>query len=235
MSDCIFWIATDSYCHDAIQSAESVANRMPDYPRLIFTPTSFKSLMFNEVIPLPGRQFSLWYLDFTSYMLFALLYLRNLGYKKALYLDTDTYMVEPVPEIFKMLDHFDVLSTIAPARQISPTQAQVPECLAEYNTGVLAFSTVKVEQLFRLWFSIYKSNPGIYGENDQAPLREAIWLSPAVKPYVLPLEYNCRFGFGGQAAGKIKILHGRSNNMKQLAENINKDTGIRGWRRGDYE
>ena len=231
MTDCIFWIATKDHFQECVQSSESVKHCMPYHPRILLTPDDFNHSAFTHITKIPLRQYPLWYLDFVNYMNLAL---NLLDYDKFLFLDTDTYMIEPVPEVFNILDRFDIVSTIAPGRIISPTQADIPECFAEYNTGVLAFRKNTCTTLFRVWLNIYKSNPGLYGENDQAPLREAIFMLP-VRPYVLPLEYNCRFGFGGQAAGNIKILHGRSDNIKALAENINKDTGIRGWRRGDFE
>lgn len=214
--EAVFWIASPDHHHEARQSMASVARCMPDLPQTLFD--------------VRERQHSLWYLDYVRLMNEAL----KLPYDRLLFLDTDTYMIEPVPEIFEILDWFDIASTIAPARVISPTSFYIPASFAEYNTGVLAFqNSAATKTLFWLWYETYKDNPDLYGENDQAPLREAIWKWSG-RPYVLPFEYNCRFGFGGQAAGPIKILHGRSNDMAGLAARINSDTGIRGWRRGDF-
>lgn len=217
----IFWIATPGYAHEVKASQRTVTRHMPGIPR--------ETLIAGD--NLPGRKHSLWYLDFVYYMNEAL----RLPCDRLLYLDTDIHMAAPVGEIFDILDRFDIVSTIAPARIISPTSIPIPETLAEWNTGVLAFrNNEAVRRLFRSWYSIYCLAPDLYGENDQAPLREALWQWDG-RPYVMPQEYNCRFGFGGQAAGTIKILHGRSANMAGLAENINKNTGIRSWRRGDYQ
>jgi hypothetical protein len=220
MTNAAFWIITAQYKNEVRQSMVSVYKAMPDLPRHL--------LVADE--DLPPRQYDLWYLDFVNYMNLIL----TLGVDKVLFLDSDTYMCTPVPEIFDILDRFDIVSTIAPARVISPTSRAVPATFAEYNTGVLAFrNNDRVKELFRSWFELYKQHPDLYGENDQAPLREAMWQWDG-RPYVLPQEYNCRFGFGGQAAGMIKILHGRSGNMSALAKAINDNQGIRGWRRGDF-
>jgi hypothetical protein len=218
MTNAIFWIATESHIHEAKQSAQSVARQMPDVDRILFTDSSIESDLFTGYCFLPTQKpHSLWYLNFVSFMNDAIRLLDK--YTKLLYLDTDTYMVHPVPEIFDLLDYFDIASTHAPARQISPTLTDVPNA--------------KVRDLFAEWLNTYRQNPSLYGENDQAPLRECL-LNWNGRSYVMPPEYNCRFGFGGQAAGLIKILHGRSDNMSALAERINADKGIRGWRRGDF-
>lgn len=217
MTNAALWIADENYRAEMQQSMASVARCMPDLHRI--------PIMVTE------RLHRLWYLDYVRLMNEAL----KLPYDRFLFLDTDTYMVEPVPEIFEILDIFDIASTIAPARVISPTLLNIPASFAEYNTGVLVFqNNERIEDLFKDWYLFYQDNQELYGENDQAPLREAIWNSSDALPYVLPFEYNCRFGFGGQAAGPIKILHGRSNDMAGLAARINQDTGIRGWRRGDF-
>lgn len=232
MTNAIFWIANgERYAGEAEKSAESVARQMPDTPRILLCPDTVYVHNFTHTVRLPARSHSLWYVDFVAYMNQALGLLK---YDKLLYLDTDTWMCAPVGEVFDLLDRFDIASTHAPARTISPTSEPVPACFAEYNTGVLAFNNSKmIKQIFAAWLKTYLKDPALYGENDQAPLREVLW--GWVWAYVLPPEYNCRFGFGGQAAGMIKILHGRSNDIAALARRINDDQGIRGWRRGDFE
>lgn len=234
MSNCFFWIVSgERYWREAIKSVESVKQHMPDTKTAVLaTNFDYGSAHFDITHKMPPRQYNQWYLDFTNYMNMALDLLQE--YDKLVYLDDDTYMCAPVPELFELLDMFQIASTHAPARTISPTIRKIPECFAEFNTGVFAFrNNYMVKRLFKLWFEAYLSNAELYGENDQAPLREVLYNWDG-KQYVLPMEYNCRFGFGGQVAGKIKILHGRSDNMPLLANKINENEGIRGWRRGDF-
>lgn len=235
MSNAFFWIASsERYVLEAVQSVKSVRQHMPNVKTaILLTGFDYGAAHFDITHKLPPRQYELWYIDFVNYMNIALDILSN--FDKLVYLDDDTYMCAPVPELFELLDQFQVASTHAPARTISPTFKRVPGCFAEFNTGVFAFrNNYVVKQLFVSWLETYKANPGLYGENDQAPLRECLYYWDG-KQYVLPIEYNCRFGFGGQASGKVKILHGRSDNMPQLAININENEGIRGWRRGDFK
>lgn len=230
-SKAVFWVATKSHFHEVKQSAQSVAAQMPELPRYLLTPDTDHFDGIDFVVRMPGCSHSKWYLDFVAWMGLAF---DNIEADYLLYLDTDTYMAHPVPEVFNLLDHFDLASVIAPARQISYTVGYIPACFAEFNTGVLAFRNCdQVRELFAEWLRVYEDNPDLYGENDQGPLREVLLDWPG-RFWAMSPEYNCRFGFGGQAAGLIKILHGRSDDMAGLAQRINADTGIRGWRRGDF-
>lgn len=237
MSKVFIWISSsDYYNSEAIKSAQSVRDCMPTTDCLLFTTNTHSTGDFvGAVIELKPRQYNLWYLDFVNYLTSTLPRLSNLGYDKVVYLDTDTYMCAPVPEIFDLLNTFELASVYAPARRISHTVEKISDCFPEFNTGVLAFKINEaVLELFDSWLEIYEAYPDLYGENDQAPLREVLYHWGG-RFCAMPIEYNCRFGFGGQARGQIKILHGRSDNMAALARDINASDEIRGWRRGDFK
>lgn len=230
----IYWIATRGYENELQQSVLSVVRNMPNIPRYLFSPHNLNITGITHFELLPPRSRSLWYIDFTDYMGMAAEYLSH--HSQLLYLDVDTYVCVDCSEIFDTLQRFDIATTIAPARTISLTSRYVPPTFAEFNTGVLVYRNNPItRELFAQWLEVYQANPDLYGENDQAPLREVLWANRDFHVGTLPFEYNCRFGFGGQAAGQIKILHGRSGNLERLAQNINADSGIRGWRRGDFE
>lgn len=231
MTNAAFWIATSNYMREVVPSARSVERQMPaDLHRILFSDGGNHDVFHNRFAI--TRQHSLWYLDFVQMMNEAI---QTLDYDRLLYLDTDTFVAHPVPEIFDLLDYFDLLSVHAPARRISYTTRYIPDCFPEFNTGVLAFrNNAQVRELFANWLKMYQANPDLYGENDQAPLRECLLEWPG-RFWAMPTEYNCRFGFGGQARGLIKILHGRSDDMASLAEQINSSIEIRGWRRGDFK
>lgn len=233
MSKAIFWIATEDYITEADQSALSVKQCMPDVERILLLsdnrysdPDFYNSLPdrltgFDVVSALTVRSNKPYFQDFVWWLNQSLDILEK--YEKLLYLDTDIYMAHPVYEMFDLLDKFDLASTHAPARIIFDTQSEVPECFTELNTGVTAFrNNSDIRQLFHRWLELYTDDY----ENDQTPLRQALW-ELGTKHYVMSPEYNLRFNSGAQVTGLVKLFHGRHKNLKQLVNKINSSKKIR--------
>jgi hypothetical protein len=153
---------------------------------------------------------------------------------KILYFDTDTYIVAPIYELYGLLDKYDVVGAHAPARftQIfQPMPIEIPDAFPELNIGMLAFRNNEiVKELFADWSQ--KQASGQYGNNDQRSLRAALWESDA-KLYVVPPEYNFRFGFGGFVGRKAKVLHGRSENIDTLVRKVSVPGAMVTWKRGE--
>lgn len=211
MTNAIFWIATEDYIQEANQSALSVKECMPDVDQYLLV----------SGLELPTRQYSKYYMNFVYWLNLSLDILGQ--YDKLLYLDTDIYMAHPIYDIFHLLDKFDLASTHAPARIIFDTQSSVPDCFTELNTGVLAFNNnSNIRQLFHRWLELYTDDY----ENDQTPLRQALW-ELGTSHYVMPPEYNLRFNSGAQVTGDVKLFHGRNKNLRQLVDKINSSKKIR--------
>lgn len=225
MTNAIFWIATEDYLIEANQSALSVKECMPDVDiALLISPTWITPehiRIFNKARTLSARKYKNYYRDFVWWLNLSLDILSN--YDKLLYLDTDIYMAYPIYEIFHLLDKFDLASTHAPARIIFDTQSSVPDCFTELNTGVLAFNNnPNIRQLFHRWLELYTDDY----ENDQTPLRQALW-ELGTSHYVMPPEYNLRFNSGAQVTGDVKIFHGRNKDLMKLVGKINSSKKIR--------
>lgn len=149
--------------------------------------------------------------------------------ERLLYLDSDTYVIDPVPELWELLERFDLAAAHAPGRQTAPTVERIPETFPEFNIGVIAQrNNGPVKRLWRDVLGRITTHFDNYGNNDQAPLREALWNNQEVRLAVLPPEYNCRFNFGTFVTGRVKILHGRGD-FARVAASLNAQVGMRTW------
>jgi hypothetical protein len=82
------------------------------------------------------------------------------------------------------------------------------------------------------WYARYAEDPQRYNNNDQGPLRQVLWENN-VKLAVLPPEYNMRWGFGGFAKYKVKVLHGQTHDYEGVCHRLNeRGAKFRGWDRG---
>lgn len=211
------WIITQDYAEEMRVSAMSVEKRMPGVKTVIVWSTP------------ENREHKEWFVE--SVRLLDE-YLKNVpDDTRLLWLDSDTYMVEPVPELLEMLDNglFDLAMAHAPGRRTAPTAHPVPDCFPEFNIGVCAMKVS--ERVRKLWEEVYRRQtnwPEVFGDNDQAPLRESLYNSPNLRVATLPQEYNCRFNFGCQVRDRVKILHGRgrpwtAQALDAIAAEINLD------------
>lgn len=224
MTKSVVWIASgEKYINEVIISALSVKKHNPELSRVLCTPNKNVRFVkpFTEIITLPERQYDLWFLDCTSYMLDIF----DSTSEQVLLLDTDTYVCDDLSDFFTALDRFDIVGTHAPGRETAPTIHNVPASFPELHIGALAFNkNYTIHKLFATWLKFYQDNQNIYKENDQAPLRDALWHYQGAKVYAMPSEFCFRFPFGGLVRGKVKVLHGRSNmSYKQIEEMVNKE------------
>lgn len=211
------WIAHGKeYSGEAGRSSKRVRQVMPEVKTEFFAPVE--------------PHHSEWFIEQTRCLLEMLARWIPDG-EKVLWLDSDTYMVEPVPELFEMLDNYELALAHAPGHHTAPTLKPLPDCFPECNIGVIAM--VNSQPIRELWQQVYwrqVNHPEVYGDNDQAALREELW-DRRWRFAVLPSEYNCRFNFGCQVRDRVKILHGRPPpgiTYEEIAASINE-----GYQEGD--
>ncbi len=217
MRKAAIWLADEGHQHEVIHSMESVRAVMPELE------------LINTVVPHTQK---LWYADW----IIALIASLDRPVDQFVFFDSDVYALKPFGDIFEVLDHYDLTSTHAPARQTTdmPADVYVPDAFCEFNTGVFGYCNRPiVKALFLRWLDTLVQYSHISGDNDQSALRIALWEYQEPRVWVMPPEYNCRFGFGGFAAGEVKILHGRGN-LQAIAGHINRNTQMRTWERGFY-
>lgn len=146
-----------------------------------------------------------------------------------LYLDADTWLVEPVPELFDVLQRFHMAMSIDDYREVYPVDC--PAAFPEFNGGVMAYRSEKpVLKFFEDWATRfrkhYKERDGVsHAEvgffHSQPSMREALYHS-VLRIAPLPREYNWRGT--GYVHRKVKIVHKRPN-PEEEAELINRDEG----------
>ena len=228
MSEALLWVACgDKYVAEARVSAVYARRAMPDIARVLVTNKGVHDGVFTRVVVSP-RKLDPWYLDSTRYHNLAL----DLPYDRISALDSDAYIVHPVYDLFEMLDRFDFMGVHEGPRRTARTVSPVPDPFAEFNIGVLAYrNNAVVKALFADWLNLYRGRVDVYGNNDQASLREAVWRARDLRIYVLSSEYNCRFHFGTWVSKEVKILHGRSGDLAKVERAENKRPGrMRAWR-----
>lgn len=212
---------------EAHASAEYPKQAMPDVDRVLVTDRCIPDTgTFTRIVVSP-RELEPWYLDSTRYHNLAL----ELPHDRFISLDSDAYVVHPVYDLFEMLDQFDFMGVHEGPRWTARTVEPIPEPFSEFNIGMLAYrNNAVVRAMFADWLDLYKGHVDVYGNNDQAPLREAAWRAHDLRIYVLSSEYNCRFHFGTWVSREVKILHGRSKDLGKVERKINKRKGrMRAW------
>ena len=135
----------------------------------------------------------------------------TLPFTRTLFLDTDVELLQPVEDLFRLLEAVDLVGCHAPVRWAQWADPQVPEGFCELNSGVLGLCrSPRVRRLIRTWLTTY-DQAGV--PFDQAALRSALWqgCQRGLRLWVLPAEYNLRTT-KPWIAGKrmaVKIVHGR--------------------------
>lgn len=200
----------DKFIQEAIISASSFKKLHAGIPIALITNKTFETELFDLVIeskfdPIPLR---------------GKAKLVGLSpFEKTLYVDSDTYFVENIEEIFELLKKFDFLLTHAPMRY--RFEINVPDAFPDFNGGLIAFRKSDATQVaLKNWVVNFDE---LNFSCDQPSLRKTIFDSTC-RFYVLPPEYNYRTWLPGFIGGnsKVKILHGRTNNFKAIAQELNK-------------
>ena len=233
LSAAAIWIARgQSYIDEAFRSAQQFQSQNPSIQCVLFTPTPL------ERTGVFARTFVFDYDDADPfYFNLVRVYQSILDVAdRIIVLDTDTYCCYPVDEVFTLLERFDFLGVHAPGRHTTGSIHDLPDAFPELNVGFLAFnSNDSTRSLFANWLRLYIDNRNTYHNNDQGPLRDALWEWDG-SFYVMPIEFNFKFGFGGSIRSPVRILHGRSYNLKEIAAAVNKHTNaFRAYRCGDLK
>lgn len=217
----VYVAAGDKYVREAVISAHSLRQHMPDAHITLFSTDDTSHDVFDEVILFESCGVGL--RDRT-------LCLQRSPYERTLFLDSDTYVCDDVSDLFDLLDRFDMASTHAPNRR-NVAQEGVPASFPQFNLGLFVFRKSEVmNALFADWLRRYDAEDIAPGQRhlSQPSFRIAVYHSP-VRFALLTPEYNCRFYDSGYLEGPVKILHGHASaeQLAQIASAFNRYTGQR--------
>lgn len=234
----IFIAGGQSYCEDAIESRESIRRNNHGIPCILASDFRGGANMgYDEFLQLSPRQYpNLWYLDSTRYCLEAFEKLQD-RFDSLLYLDTDVYCDDNIKDFLRLAERFDISLSHGVMRHTTGRVGNIPDAFPEHEIGVMLVQTNEhVHNLFKDWLELYKAHIDVYGDNDQGPLRDAIWMNKLINMYVFPEEFHARWGFGCCVVSKVKFLHSRSPGYpnSKAAKEINSTGGRRLFRPGGY-
>ncbi len=224
----LLYVATGQpHASECRRSARSAKARMPDLPISVWTdrPNGFVTGCFDSVHVLKDRTHS--YLD-------KIIPLERTDFAKTIFVDTDTFFLHPVHDVFELLDHFELAYTHEVWRihyWKEPVADPIPPCFPEINTGVFAYRrSPRVFRFFRKWLQIYRDQLGadVPPDHDQPAFRQALYDSD-LRSVVLPPEYNSRSSYPMFKGGgcPVKILHGRDPSLTRAIKGVNRHDGIR--------
>ena len=222
----IIYIATGrKYVDEALISARSARKHMPDIPIAFFSDLGADEIDAADTV---DSIFQLAVVDHSCRD--KIRPLMATPYEKTLFLDTDTFICEPLYDVFDMLDRFDIALSQAPDRY-QYHLPDLPKCFTEFNSGVIAYrKNQKTTELLAAWedtfFKMLREDEGSY--RDQHSLRDALYRSD-VQLFVLPPEYNFRTICPNYAGNhcKVKIIHGRHADLEKVADRLNQSENAR--------
>jgi lipopolysaccharide biosynthesis glycosyltransferase len=225
-----------NYRNKALKSIRSLIKHNPKMgvESTLISDTHKDISPFHHLISVPGKSNGSFFMEKTLHYRD---FLHSTDAEKLVFLDADTHIDASLDGVIWLLNNtsVDIAGCIAPCRNAAGSIYNLPDSYPEINTGVLFVRrTNKTISLFDLWYDLYKEHTSTY-HNDQGPFRDALYKSPHIKFHTLSNEYNFRYGFGGQVSGRVKIIHGRSENLPKIADAVNANTMIRSWRRGDLK
>lgn len=212
----LYYAVGKQFMDEAVISARSVRAAMPGLPLAIFTGEPVPDGMFDmryELDPSLGVKAQ------------KMAVLRRSPFERTLYLDTDTFMVEPAPELFEVLDKFDMALVISSLNSLPDGWGDVPSCFPVLNCGVIAFrASDTTGKLLENWQRLHAEAGG---GRDQPPFRKALYAS-RVRWVTMTNCYNFKIEFPQAVTRSVKILHGRHPNIDTLGARI-KPLGDSGW------
>jgi len=206
----LYYAIGAQYLDEAAISARSVRDRMPGLPLALITDQSPPENLFDMVFPPEDG------LGFKAQKMAAL---KRSPFEKTLYLDTDTYMAAPVPELFEALDDYDMAMALSARQRQTDRRRGTPDCAPMWNSGVIAYCrSAPVMTLLDAWLDMHGDDNG----QDQPSLRHAMY-ERGLRCLPLPARYNFKFDFPQSLTHDAKILHGRHPELDALAGRLRAD------------
>lgn len=215
----ILYVATGTrYLAEAEWSARSVRRVSPKIPLAIVSDCSPSDNLFDVRMHLPNPTFS--FQD-------KIIPLIKTPFEQTLFLDTDTFAIKPVDEIFELLVRFDICAAADPGRYLYPI-AGVSDAFPELNTGVVLYKrNDEVLALIRQWDEMYRNETALRISGGMGPLGDQISFTRAIYNsklsfFMMPPEFNARVLMPEGVSGPIRIAHCRLKNPERYEATLGK-------------
>lgn len=191
------------FVEEAIISAETAKSVMPEVPIHLYTDSAVENDVFEKVVELS---------DYEGGSGDQLQVMRATPFDRTIILDTDTYLLEPIDDIFELLDNFDIAATHNHGgTRRNYTRHEIPDSFPEYSSGVVGFRmNESILDFLDLWEQYYfdRNVEDIRVEPNQPSFRVALYNS-SIRIATLPREYNFATRYPGFVQGLVRVLHGR--------------------------
>jgi hypothetical protein len=212
----IYTAIGQKYIEEAKLSAKSVKNFCPSMNITLFTDTPEQVLcdFFDQVLKTENTKSPT-----NQYMIDRLNVLLKTPYDYTLALDTDTYIMDDLSEMFKILNRFDLalchghmrFARYVQAVQQKQALPEIPEAMSTVNGGLILYNKNPITLKFLEDLIILYKAKQYY--DDQISIRELLWTSD-LRFYVLPREYNFnsledlkRWERSGWSTARPKLFH----------------------------
>jgi hypothetical protein len=196
-----------TYLNEAIVSARSIKSVWPDVAIAIIADRPVEAEVFDivQIETMEGSNID------------RVRYIGQSPFERTVQLDSDTYCLEAFPELFDLLDRFDLAAAHDTGRysqRLDPLTGEyvfiraegIPDCFPEFNSGVVAFRrTPQVLKAFEHWLNDCRESTH---PQDQPSFRKVIYNSD-LRVATLPSEYCFRLVSPDYARTAVKIIHGR--------------------------
>ncbi|MFB6294866.1 MAG: hypothetical protein ABEI97_03835 [Candidatus Nanohaloarchaea archaeon] len=212
----VYFAVGEQYLEEAKASARSVKEHSA-LDITLFTDQNIAGEPFDDVVQVDSDRPLLNVIDC----------LRRTPYDRTLFLDTDTYVAADISPVFDLLERYDICLAHAPnwkaMADYGSLWGEAPETFPLFNTGVVLYrDTPEVIDLFARWEDLYEEN--FADTTDQISFRAALWESDASVGTLQP-NFNCFYKFPGWVNGRVRVLHGRDDDVmdwQELAERFNR-------------
>ena len=205
------------YKREALTAVARLGEVMPDIPILIYgdwEPEEIPGLVEYRKIENPDFEFT----DKTKR-------LAESPFQRTIFFDTDTWVVEPIYDVFDLLAKFDIVGVYENTLLHDKVDG-IPSAYPEINTGMVGYR--KTPEVWNFLDDVVRTYEDIksWAAGDQTAFRMCLYHSD-LRLHVLSSEYNCQIRTAGALMGKVKVIHARNIALATSAKRINRRIGRR--------